>query len=189
MSSPDRRKVLGGMLRLAAVTAAAGSTAACFQPMYASHTPTGTPAVRDALSSIAVKQIEAPNGTPEARIAVELRNQMLFDFTGGSGTNSPTHELTIAMTSSRSSIIVDLTSQRPDTENFGIDVIYTLRELSTGKAVVHSAAFTRVSYDNPGSGQQRFARIRGLRDAENRAAKTIADHIRNRLASYFIAGT
>jgi LPS-assembly lipoprotein len=45
-----------------------------------------------------------------------------------------------------------------------------------------------VSYDIPGA-EQRFARIRGLRDAENRAAKQVADHIRNRLASYFVAGT
>ena len=37
--------------------------------------------------------------------------------------------------------------------------------------------------------EQRFARVRGLRDAELRAAKVIADNIRSRLASYFIAGT
>jgi LPS-assembly lipoprotein len=58
----------------------------------------------------------------------------------------------------------------------------------TDKSVVLSTAFARVSYDTPGS-EQRFARIRGLRDAENRAARVIAEHIRNRLASYFIAGT
>ena len=48
--------------------------------------------------------------------------------------------------------------------------------------------FTRVSYDIPGQ-QQRFARLRGLRDAESRAAKVIADNIMARLTSYFIAGT
>jgi LPS-assembly lipoprotein len=45
-----------------------------------------------------------------------------------------------------------------------------------------------VSYDIPGQ-EQRFARVRGLRDAELRAAKVISDNIRSRLASYFIAGT
>ena len=48
--------------------------------------------------------------------------------------------------------------------------------------------FARVSYDIPGQ-QQRFARSRGQRDAENRAAKVIADSIQSRLASYFSAGT
>ena len=188
MSLPDRRKVLGGVLRLTAAMLAAGSAAGCFQPLYADRGVTGKPGLRDALSSIRVNQIDAPNGTPEARLAVELRNQLLFDLTGGAGTNSPTHELTIAMTSQRSSVIVDLTSQRPDVENFGVDVVYVLKDLATGKVVVRSQTFARVSYDTPGS-DQRFARIRGLRDAENRAAKVVADQIMGRLASYFVAGT
>jgi LPS-assembly lipoprotein len=54
--------------------------------------------------------------------------------------------------------------------------------------VVTSQTFSRVSYNIPGQ-QQRFAGDRGLRDAENRAAQVIADNIRNRLASYFVAGT
>jgi LPS-assembly lipoprotein len=37
--------------------------------------------------------------------------------------------------------------------------------------------------------KQRFARLRGLRDAEDRAAKVVADSITSRLASYFTAGT
>lgn len=48
--------------------------------------------------------------------------------------------------------------------------------------------FARVSYDIPGQ-EQRFARVRGLRDAESRAVKTIGDNITQRLASFFIAGT
>jgi len=58
----------------------------------------------------------------------------------------------------------------------------------TGKKVVTGQTFSRVSYDIPGQ-QQRFAGDRGLRDAENRAAKVIAENIRSRLASYFAAGT
>jgi LPS-assembly lipoprotein len=37
--------------------------------------------------------------------------------------------------------------------------------------------------------QQRFAHQRAQRDAEDRAAKVIAEQIRSRLASYFVAGT
>jgi LPS-assembly lipoprotein len=54
--------------------------------------------------------------------------------------------------------------------------------------VITGNTFARVSYDIPGQAQ-RFARARGLRDAENRAAKLIADNIKARLASYFVAGT
>ena len=80
------------------------------------------------------------------------------------------------------------TSQRPEAENVGVDVTYVLREIATNKVVLRSTTFARVSYDNPGL-EQRFARIRGLRDAENRAMKVVSSHITGRLASYFVAGT
>ena len=189
MSSPDRRKVLGAAMRLTAVALAAASAAGCgFQPLYGDRPQAGNPSLRDALSAIRINQIDAANGTAEARIAVELRNQLLFALTGGSGTAPPTHELTIAMKSDSSAIITDPTSQRFIVENFGLDVSYVLKEIATDKPVVRSTTFARVTYDTPG-GEQRFVRARGLRSAEDRAAKVIAEHIRNRLASYFVAGT
>src|SRR5262245_17384002 len=78
--------------------ALAALVAGCFQPLYADRSVTGRPGLREVLSAVQVNQIDAPNGTPEARLAVELRNHLLFDLTGGSGTNSPTYELTIRMT-------------------------------------------------------------------------------------------
>jgi LPS-assembly lipoprotein len=92
------------------------------------------------------------------------------------------------LSSTQQQIVVDASSGRADVTNYGIDATYTLTELATGKAVVRSTTSSRVSYNIPGQ-QQRFAGERGLRDAENRAASVIADAIRNRLASYFTAGT
>jgi len=54
--------------------------------------------------------------------------------------------------------------------------------------VTKGQTFARVSYNIPGQ-EQRFAGERGLRDAEDRAAKEISENIRNRLASHFAAGT
>ena len=135
-----------------------------------------------------VEQINAPKGTDESRLAVEIRNALLFDFTGGSGSAPPTHRLKIAISSTRSSIIVDIQTSRPDIENYGINASYSLTEIASGKVVVTGQTFARVSYDIPGQ-EQRFARLRGLRDAENRTAKVISENIRSRLASYFVAGT
>jgi LPS-assembly lipoprotein len=173
---------------LAVALAAAGLLAGCFQPLYGERSVTGGPGVRERLSSVNVSQIAAPNGTPEARLAVEVRNALIFDLTGGSGTNSPTHDLKIQITTLRQQVIVDITTARPQVEQYGINANYTLTEIATGKPVVRGQTFARVSYDNPGE-QQRFARSRGQRDAENRAAKVIADGITSRLASYFTAGT
>ena len=48
--------------------------------------------------------------------------------------------------------------------------------------------FSHLSYDIPGS-YQRFSRSRAIRDAEDRSAEEIAEHIQTRLASFFYAGT
>lgn len=176
------------LLRLAVIGVAGGVMAGCFQPLYGEHSLTNTPGIGPALAGVDVAQIEARSGSSEARVAVEMRNQLLFDLTGGAAAPPPTHRLTMRMTTSRTSVIVDVTSGRPDVEDYGINVSYTLVELKTGKPVVTGETFARVSYDIPGQ-EQRFARSRALRDSENRAAKLIADNVRARLASYFVAGT
>jgi LPS-assembly lipoprotein len=181
----NRRKLLGRTAVALAISALAGG---CFQPLYGNLSPTGAPVLRDQLSAVDILQIEAPKGTDEARLAVEIRNALLFDFTGGGVSAPPTHRLKIAMQSTRSSVIVDINTSRPDIDNYGINATYSLTEIATGNVVVTGQTFARVSYDIPGQ-QQRFARQRGLRDAETRAAKVIASNITSRLASYFVAGT
>jgi LPS-assembly lipoprotein len=184
LSAPAQRSLVRATFALMLAALAGG----CFQPLYGEQSPTGGPVLRDQLSAVDVIQIQAPKGTDEARLAVEIRNALLYDFTGGGYAASPTHRLKIAIASTRASIIVDVHTSRPDVENYGINATYSLTEIGTGKVVVTGQTFARVSYDIPGQ-EQRFARVRGLRDAELRAAKVIADNIRSRLASYFIAGT
>ena len=176
------------LMRAIAALGIAALAGGCFQPLYGEQSAAGGPILRDQLSAVDVQQIMAPKGTDEARIAVEIRNALLFDFTGGGYAAPPTHRLKIAIASTRASIIVDVNTSRPDVENYGINATYTLTEIGTGKVVVTGTTFARVSYDIPGQ-EQRFARVRGLRDAELRAAKVISDNIRSRLASYFVAGT
>jgi LPS-assembly lipoprotein len=173
--------------RLAAVALLGALTAACFQPMYAERTVTGEPALREKLSAVDVTDI-ATSAAADARLGVELRNGLLFSFTGGSGAAPPTHKLVVRMSTSRTSAIVDITTARPDIENYGIDVSYELREIATNKPVMRATTFARVSYDIPGQ-EQRFARIRGLRDAESRATRQIAENISQRVSAFFVAGT
>jgi LPS-assembly lipoprotein len=174
--------------RVVAVVAAAAFLGGCFQPLYGDRTVGGQSTLHAELAKVDVAQIPAPNGTPESRIAVELRNSLVFGLTGGGGGAPATHQLRISISSTRLSVIVDIQSSRPDVENFGLNASYQLVEMKTGKTVLSDTTFARVSYDIPGQ-EQRFARSRALRDSENRAAKVIADAIQARLASYFIAKT
>jgi LPS-assembly lipoprotein len=174
--------------RLAVILGLAASAGGCFQPLYADKSLDGGPSLRNALGTIDVKQIAAAKGSDDARLAVEVRNALLYDFTGGGAGGRPAYSLNITMSSTVSDIIVDTSTTRPAIENYGINANYQLVEIASGKDVVRGQTFARVSYDIPGQ-EQRFARMRGLRDAESRAAKVIADNIRTRLASYFAAGT
>ena len=184
MSSFDRRTVA----RLLLVTGLAGLTAGCFQPLYGTQGSAGGPDIADKLSSVEVSPINVPNGTRLSRVGVEVRNNLLFGLTGGGPAAPSNYKLDIRLASSQSQVIVDINTARPDIQDYGIDATYTLIDIRTRKPVITGQTFSRVSYDIPGQ-QQRFAGDRGLRDAENRAAKAIAGNIRSRLASYFVAGT
>jgi len=175
--------------RFCAVLALAGLTGGCFQPLYAERpTPVGGVGVATQLRAVDVSPIDAPGGSRLSRVSVGVRNELIYDLTGGSGGYSPTHRLDVKLSATQLQVIVDINTARPDFNNYGIDSTYTLTELATGKVVVKGQTFARVSYNIPGQ-EQRFAGERGLRDAENRAAKEIAENIRSRLASFFVAGT
>ena len=176
------------LTRLCAVLAFAGLTAGCFQPLYSQQTSLGGPTVPDKLSSVEVTPIKTSNGTRLARVGFEVRNGLIYDLTGGHGGAAAQYKLTISLTSTQTFVIVDINTARTDIQNYGIDATYTLTDITNGKKLISGQTFSRVSYDIPGQ-EQRFAGERGLRDAENRAAKVIADNIRSRLASYFVAGT
>jgi LPS-assembly lipoprotein len=179
---PDR------LARLAAVLALAGMTGGCFQPLYGDRSAFSKAGVGDRLGGVEVAPIDTPKGGRIARVSVGVRNELIFDMTGGGPVAAPTHKLVVRLASTASQVITDIATARPDVQNYGIDATYTLTDLATGKVVITGQTFSRVSYNVPGE-QQRFIGTRGLRDAENRAAKVIADNIRSRLASYFVAGT
>ena len=179
---------MGPLFRVALVLLLAGTTAGCFQPLYGTQSTAGGPAVATALGAVDIEQIEAASGTDDARIGVELRNDLIFALQGGSGGGSPTHSLKIRLVPSRYTTSVDLQTGRSSTDVYNLTATYQLTDLRTGRVVLTSSAVAPVSYDTPGE-QQRFARSRGLRDAENRAAQQIAENIRSRLSSFFVAGS
>jgi LPS-assembly lipoprotein len=177
----------GLVVRLAFVIATAALAAGCFQPLYGERSLTGSPALRESLSAVDVQQIEVPSGGTDVRMAVQIRNDLIFDFTGGSGAKSPTHRLKIRLSGGRSIIILNAATALPTVEAYNLNATYTLIEIGTGKTVVTASATSNLSYDNAGT--QRFARISGMHDAERRAAKVISDMITTRLSAYFVSGT
>jgi LPS-assembly lipoprotein len=174
------------IVQLAVVLALGALTAACFQPLYGNN-PAGD-SVRDKLAFVDVANIPAGNGTPDARLAVALRNALIYDFNNGAVPTSPTHRLQITIGSGITTVIVDVSSGRPDSQVEVVNASFTLTEIATNKVVLATSTHTMTSFDIPGSAQ-RFAQQRAWHNAEDRAVAQVAENIRNRLASFFVAGT
>jgi LPS-assembly lipoprotein len=170
------------------VLAAAGLTAGCWQPLYGSRSAPSGEGVQDKFAAVDILPINAPKGTPAERVAVGVRNALQFDLHNGGSPAPPTYTLKVSLRTSYYTAYVDPITGRPDSQIAYILASYQLVEITTDKMVINDTATANVDYDIPGS-QQRFAGQRALRDAQDRAVQMVADAIRNRLASYFVAGT
>ena len=118
MSWSDTRR----FARIFVALVLAGLTAGCFQPLYAERpTPAGVTGVTDRLSSVDVASIDAPSGSRLARVSAGVRNELIYDLTGGAGGASPLYRLNVRLSATQLQIIVDIKTARPDVNNYGID--------------------------------------------------------------------
>jgi LPS-assembly lipoprotein len=184
----DNRARVRAVTRLAVVLATAALLAGCFEPLYGRNPSVGDESVRDKLAEVLIPPIPARQGSPQARISVALRNALQFDLNGAAGAIAPTHRLEVTVTPVDVSVSIDPVTGRPTEEIGGVSATYQLVEIATAKIVLRDTTFAHVGYDIPGS-QQRFAKQRAQLDAQDRAVKVVAETIRSRLASYFVAGT
>lgn len=174
--------------RIAFVLGAAGLVAGCWQPLMGSTPGVSGDSVKDKLAEVQIAPIPTHQGTPQARVAVGMHNALQFDLNGGAGASAPTHRLDLTVAPTGFTVLVDPTSGRPTAQVGGVVANYQLVEIATGKVVLKDTATANIDYDVPGQ-EQRFAVQRAQRDAEDRAVQSAAEAIRNRLASYFVAGT
>ena len=123
----------GGLIvRLAVLIATAALAAGCFQPLYGERSITGSPALRESLAAVDIQPIEVPTGGTDTRMAVQIRNDLIFNFTGGGAPYPPTHRLKIRLTGGRQTILVDRATALPTVEAYGLTAIYSLIEIGSG---------------------------------------------------------
>lgn len=174
--------------RLLAVLAAAGLTAGCFEPLYKSHPSAGGEGVQDKFAAVEIPPIKAAKGTPTERVAVAMYNALSYDLHNGGNGAPAIYRLIVDVSSSQFTAVINPTSGRPDAAIEVVTATFRLIEIATEKSVLYDSTTSHVDYDIPGS-EQRFAAQRARRDAEDHAVTVAAEAIRNRLASYFVAGT
>ncbi|WEK51044.1 MAG: LPS assembly lipoprotein LptE [Candidatus Kaistia colombiensis] len=166
------RLVRGGLVALALGVLAAGCTV---QPIY--MTIANGPNVAADLSAISVEDVSD-------RVGQEVRNNLIFGFTGGGASAPPRYELTMRVTSADARLGFERDETAP-AYSVTVTVAYQLKEIATGKVILRSINRGVASYDRS---NQAFANQRAQIDAQNRAAQSVADDIQLRLAAALASG-
>jgi LPS-assembly lipoprotein len=161
---------LGLVLGAVALIAAAGCTV---RPLYSSATDpvTGQRVQTAGLNSINIPPIQT-------RYGQELRNQLIFLLNGGAG-QPASAKYTMALNASmyvQDQLVVSVGSDsRPTAATLTMTGTYVLTEIATGKTVASGSRSISSSFDKP---IQQFAVVRAQRDAEDRAARELAEILR-----------
>lgn len=165
------RKITSKKIKsLGAVFIFAMSLAAC-RPMYGT-TSLGNNATYE-LSAIDINTIPG-------RVGQQIRNQLVFLFTGGNEAAAPKYKLDVVY---RQSVVGVLFKRSEDAAGqiLSIDATFKLREINGKDILIQSNSHARAAFDKHSS---TYANVRAKRDAENRAARDIANDINVRISAY-----
>jgi LPS-assembly lipoprotein len=169
---PARRLMVVSLVGLAAL-----ALGGCIRPLYGSAA-TGGVTVQERLASIEV-------GPISDRIGHYLRNELVFDLDGSGRSPARAYNLAVTVSEGLDVTVTDYSTGRADSATLVATASFVLTERGSGKEITSGTAVARASYDRS---VQRFANLRAARNAQERAAKSLSNLIRNRLAAGFAGG-
>jgi LPS-assembly lipoprotein len=143
-----------------------------FQPLY------GTAALGGANVS---EKLAAVDVAPvPGRVGQRLRNEFIYQSTGGGEPLPPKYRLEIAVRESVSSTLVRIDGDARG-QIYNLDANFKLIRMTDQAVVMEGRSYGRAGFERVNSV---FANVRAREDAENRAAKTVGDELRTRVLAY-----
>ena len=142
-----------------------------FQPLYGDRSASVESGSE--LSGVSVSQVDS-------RVGQQVRNHLLFLLNGGFGNAEKAHEARIRVTWSNRQLAAIRGVRDNVSGTITVIASYDLVALSDGKIIASGSRQSEAAYDRTG---QVFANKRAERDAENRAAKEVAESLRLAIAS------
>jgi LPS-assembly lipoprotein len=128
----------------------------------------------------ALKSIEFSEADDRAEL--EVRNQLIFLTSGGAGEPAnPEYDVDLNVVERNVGVLLDLETDLPRAGRIVLKADFTLKRRATGEVLKVGRRSAVALVDFPG---QEYAKIRATRDAENRAARELAELIRADLASW-----
>ena len=147
----------------------------CIQPLYGSLAAGGD--VAGELQTIKVDDISGRTGH-------YLGNELIFALNGTGAQVPAKYHLTVTLFETVQTPLLDTVTGYPTAANVIVNAEYKLLPLGSETVVTEGKVTALEGYDRT---SQRFANLRAARDAEIRAAKTLADQIRIRVAAALAA--
>jgi len=168
----SRRSLVRG---LSLLLAAAPALAACgnggIRPLYGA-TPSG--------AGLQERMAQVDVATIPGRVGQRIRNDLIFLTTGGGQPLPPTHRLEVTI---RESVISTLVRIDGDSlgQIYAVEASFQLISIKDKKVVLKGTSHARAGFERF---QAIYSNVRARDDAENRAARTLADDLKTRVATY-----
>lgn len=177
MSSPDigprsapRRRIATALVAILLAGAALGG---CIRPLYG---PVGAGTGGDVASELRAIAVDP---IPD-RLGHYLGNELIFALNGTGSQVQPKYRLVVSPRESVQTPTIDTVSGYSSAGNLVVNAEYKLIPQEGGAPITQGSIAVVAGYDRT---SQRYANLRGARDAEIRDAKRAADEIRTRLAA------
>lgn len=159
-------------VRLTYVSAVMTLAACTVEPLNARNTPASisneSQSVRAALKAT---EVEAAT----TRVEQQIRNKLLFALNGGQDSSDPLYRVFIRATARDSGVAVERGVAAAIAAQVTVTARYSIVEKKTGQTLASGSRIGLASYNRT---PQLFANQRAERDAEDRAAKDVAQQIR-----------
>ncbi len=148
-----------------------------FQPLYG---PTASGAnLSDVMKTVQIATIPS-------RVGQKLRNELIFGTTGGGEAAGAIYRLDIALRASTRNTLVTRAGN-PTGQVLQLDAEFRLIRIKDNETVFKGASTAEAAYDlagSTGNAGSIYGDVRAGQDAENRAARSLADTLKTRLAAY-----
>jgi LPS-assembly lipoprotein len=166
--------MIRGLLACAAASVlVAGCGDSGFRPMYASSAITGGPDVNEKLAQIEIAPVPG-------RVGQRLRNEIIFQSTGGGNALQPVYRLEIVMRESISATLVQEDGNSSGSV-YNLKASFRLVRIADRTVALQGESNGRAAFQRFDSV---FANVRARQDAEDRVAKTIGEELKGRLSAY-----
>lgn len=178
LSSSGNKRLLFALAQAAVLGFLMAVSGCQVRPLYSAGAGAGSAAAQAANLSVSVGQVNT-------RYAQEVRNHLIFLLNGGAAEPAgPAYKLDIGVTKRTIQSVEVQTNasgeNQPTAGGVVLESSFSLQDAASGETVSTGSRSVTSSFDRP---RQQFAQLRAERDAEDRAARELAELLRLAVAA------